>query len=210
MKIQRIILMSASRAIILVYRHFSFVIHRKYCKTRAFWTWNIHANIVQLVYAKTTLTYSVIIIIAVISNVIFFALHFVNKFIQWWFNRFEEEKKTFQQLSIIILNMCVHWKLQLKCLQIKSVPWNSVFSGHLDVRKKQHIFPINKQECGLFLFDSLLRKENEIYSNENKRIERVVNINFLFIIIGYLYIQMLEMKQHSQSQRDSIVILKWV
>lgn len=75
-------------------------------------------------------------------------------------------------------------------------------------KKQQHIFPINKQECGLFLFDSLLRKENENYSNENKRIERVVNINFLFIIIGYLYIQMLEMKQHSQSQRDSIVILK--
>lgn len=83
----------------------------------------------------------------------------------------------------------MHWKLQLKCLQIKSVPWNSVFSGHLDVKKeKQHIFPINKQECGLFLFDSLLRKENEIYSNENKRIERVVSIKFLFIIIGYLYI----------------------
>lgn len=55
-------------------------------------------------------------------------------------------------------------------------------------KKQQHIFPINKQECGLFLFDSLLRKENEIYSNENKRIERVVSIKFLFIIIGYLYI----------------------
>lgn len=81
-----------------------------------------------------------------------------------------------------------------------------IFGSFGRKQKIQHIFPINKQECGLFLFDSLLRKENENYSNENKRIERVVNINFLFII-GYLYIQMLEMKQHSQSQRDSIVIL---